>query len=67
MRRLLELQVEVNANSGKYGTALQAAASVNEAETVTLLRQHDANPQIEGGLYGNALNAATRRANSDVC
>ena len=66
MLRLLELQVEVNAHSGKYGTALQAAASASDADTVTLLLQHDANPQLEGGLYGNALNAAARRANSDV-
>ena len=66
MQRLLELQVRINDVSGKYGTALQAAASAGDALTVALLLQHGADPQLEGGLYGNALNAAACRANIDV-
>ena len=66
MLRLLELRIEVNESSGKYGTALQAAAFAGDAVTVALLLQHDANPQLEGGLHGNPLNAAARMANIDV-
>lgn len=36
------------------------------AEVTTLLLEHQANPQRGGGLYGNALNAATRRCNIDA-
>ena len=66
MLRLLELHANINDISGKYGTALQAAASAGDALTVALLLQHGASPLLEGGLYGNALNAAARRANIDV-
>ena len=58
--------MKINDVSGKYGTALQAAVSAGDASTVALLLQHGANPQLEGGLYGNALNAAACRANIDV-
>ena len=58
--------MNINDVSGKYGTALQAAVSAGDASTVALLLEHGANPQLEGGLYGNALNAAACRANIDV-
>ena len=66
MRKLLEHQVHVDETSGKYATALQAAASSGNVEVVRLLLEHNANPRTEGGFYGSALNAAARRGNIDV-
>lgn len=66
MLRLLELRVEVNDVSGKCCAALRAAAFANDAAIVALLLHHDADPQLEGRLFGNALNAAARWANIDV-
>lgn len=66
MRKLLEHQVHVDETSGKYATALQAAASSGNVEVVSLLLDHNANPRTEGGFYGSALNAAARRGNIDV-
>ena len=64
--RLLQHKVDVNTISGKYNTALQAAAFSGEVRVVNLLLEHNANPQIEGGHYGNALNAPAQRGNLDV-
>ncbi|KAL7924367.1 ankyrin repeat-containing domain protein [Trichoderma austrokoningii] len=51
--------INVNAEGGEYGSALQAAAYVGETESVKLLIQKGANVNAQGGEYKNALNAAT--------
>jgi ankyrin repeat protein len=51
--------VNVNAEGGKYGSALQAAAYAGQPESVKLLIQKGANVNAQGGEYKNALNAAT--------
>jgi ankyrin repeat protein len=44
--------------SGRHGTALQAAAYAGNAATVELLLLHGANPNAVGGYHGTALQAA---------
>ncbi|KAM0522461.1 hypothetical protein ACHAPE_002051 [Trichoderma viride] len=51
--------INVNAEGGKYGSALQAAAYAGQPESVKLLIQKGANVNAQGGEYKNALNAAT--------
>ncbi|UKZ66398.1 uncharacterized protein TrAtP1_007573 [Trichoderma atroviride] len=51
--------INVNAEGGKYGSALQAAAYAGQPESVKLLIQKGAKVNAQGGGYKNALNAAT--------
>jgi ankyrin repeat protein len=50
--------IDVNAQGGKFGTALQAAAYFGQASSVELLLREGADANLSGGKYGNALNAA---------
>ncbi|KAL6902717.1 ankyrin repeat-containing domain protein [Trichoderma evansii] len=54
-------QLDVNAQSGRYGTALQAAVFCDLEETVNVLLSHGADVNVLGGRYNNALNAAVVR------
>lgn len=51
--------INVNAQGGRFGSALQAAAYAGQPESVKLLIQKGANVNAQGGEYKNALNAAT--------
>ncbi|KAM0457339.1 hypothetical protein ACHAO4_003137 [Trichoderma viride] len=51
--------INVNAEGGKHGFALQAAAYAGQPESVKLLIEKGANVNAQGGEYKNALNAAT--------
>ncbi|KAI9889651.1 MAG: hypothetical protein M1814_005052 [Vezdaea aestivalis] len=55
---LIDAGANVNAQSGKYGNALQAAAACGYTETVRILLAAGANVNAQGGQYGNALQAA---------
>lgn len=66
MLRLLQYEAEVNHTSGRYHTALQAAAASGNDEVVNILLTHHANVHFEGGFYGNALNAAVCRGSTEV-
>ncbi|RFU78126.1 hypothetical protein TARUN_4117 [Trichoderma arundinaceum] len=57
---LLEIcpQIDVNAQGGEYGSALQAAAWSGQAESAKLLIKKGAHVNARGGKYRNALNAA---------
>jgi ankyrin repeat protein len=56
---LLDRGAEVNAQGGRYGNALQAAAIVRQqTEIVALLLDRGAEVNAQGGQYGNALQAA---------
>ncbi|KAH8830979.1 hypothetical protein DL96DRAFT_1813950 [Flagelloscypha sp. PMI_526] len=57
---LVEKCPDVNAVGGKYGTALQAAATVDwgNLEVIQLLVEKGADVNTVGGLYGTALQAA---------
>lgn len=50
--------IDVNAQGGRFGAALQAAAFSGQAESVKLLLKKNANVNAAGGKYGSALNAA---------
>ncbi|KIL59602.1 hypothetical protein M378DRAFT_169115, partial [Amanita muscaria Koide BX008] len=56
----------VNAHSGKYGNALQAAASVGAKDIVELLLDNGSDVNAQGGFYGNALQAASFGGNKDI-
>lgn len=64
VRYLLDNSVDVNAQGGRYGTALQAA-SYHQANMLILqhLLDHGANVNAQGGKYGTALQAASRIGN----
>ncbi|KAK6449599.1 hypothetical protein FP744_10005849 [Trichoderma asperellum] len=53
------LDININAEGGEFGSALQAAAFSGQTESVKLLIEKGANVNIQGGEYKNALNAAT--------
>ncbi|KAL4888052.1 Pfs, NACHT and ankyrin domain protein [Aspergillus ambiguus] len=55
---LIDRGVDVNAQGGKYGSALQAASVDGDQEIVQLLLDKGANVNAQGGKYGNALQAA---------
>ncbi|KAJ7159335.1 ankyrin repeat-containing domain protein, partial [Mycena crocata] len=59
-------RADINAQSGKYGSALQAAASRGETETVQLLLDHGADVNGQGGYYGLALQAAAWQGSMDT-
>jgi len=51
-------EIDVNAQGGMFGTALQAAAHRCEPPAIRLLLKRGADVNIRGGKYGSALNAA---------
>ncbi|KAL6904536.1 ankyrin repeat-containing domain protein [Trichoderma evansii] len=53
--------INVNAQGGIFGTALQAAAYSGQTESIRLLLDKKADCNIRGGKYGSALNAAIIR------
>ncbi|OPB41991.1 hypothetical protein A0O28_0031080 [Trichoderma guizhouense] len=57
---LLEIcpDIDVNAQGGEYGSALQAAAWSGQVESIKLLIEKGAHVNVRGGKYGSALNAA---------
>lgn len=58
MQILLNNRADVNAQSGYYGNALQAATARRHEHMVTVLLESGANIDAEGGFYGTALQAA---------
>lgn len=55
--------INVNAQGGIFGTALQAAAYSGQIASVRLLLDKKADCNLRGGEYGSALNAAIIRGN----
>jgi ankyrin repeat protein len=68
VRLLLDSGADVNAQGGKYGNALQAAASKGNEAVVRLLvdSEADVNVNAQGGEYANALQAAAFLGNEAV-
>lgn len=50
--------IDVNAQGGRFGSTLQAAAFSGQTESIKLLLDNKANVNAAGGFYGSALNAA---------
>jgi ankyrin repeat protein len=67
IRLLLDRGADINAQGGRYGNALQAAAAANYGSegVVRLLLDRGADINAQGGCYGNALNAAVARGSMD--
>ncbi|KAF8527663.1 hypothetical protein JB92DRAFT_2698293, partial [Gautieria morchelliformis] len=65
-RDLLENGVDANAQSGKYGNALQVASSEGHHPIVELLLERGADVNAQGGEYGNALQAASSKGNHAI-
>ncbi|USP79667.1 ankyrin repeat-containing domain protein [Curvularia clavata] len=52
------LRADVNAQGGRYGSALQAAASKGHLDVVSILLNNGADFSAQGGHFGSAINAA---------
>uniref|UniRef100_A0A0D2YEN9 NACHT domain-containing protein n=1 Tax=Fusarium oxysporum (strain Fo5176) TaxID=660025 RepID=A0A0D2YEN9_FUSOF len=65
-RDLMTEGADVNAQSGEYGNALQAASFNGNLRVVQLLLDKGADVNVEGGKYGNALQAASSRGHLEV-
>lgn len=63
---LLDMGVNVNADCGYYGTALQTAARSGFAEYVAILLQHGADVNAKVGACGDALQAAAEAGHKDT-
>ncbi|OCH87556.1 hypothetical protein OBBRIDRAFT_735932, partial [Obba rivulosa] len=57
---------DVNAQGGRYGTALKAASGRGHLAIVRFLVQNDADVNGQGGVYGSALQAASGRGHIEV-
>src|ERR1700728_1067158 len=58
--------VDVNAQGGFYGNALQAASYKGHEAIVGLLLENGADVNAQGGKYGNALQAASCRGHEAI-
>ncbi|KAF9050900.1 ankyrin repeat-containing domain protein [Rhodocollybia butyracea] len=63
---LLEKGADVNAQGGKYGNALQAAAVNGNEPIVRLLLNRGAEVNTQGGEHGSALHAAANRGHEGI-
>ncbi|KAJ7481304.1 ankyrin repeat-containing domain protein [Mycena galericulata] len=63
---LVEHGANVDAQDGRYGTALQAAAEQGHEDIVGLLIEHGVNVNAEGGEYGTAMQAAADGGHEDI-
>ena len=63
---LIGNNADVNADGGKFGYALQAAAAEGYAAVVRLLLQSGAQVNAQGGKYNTALLAACSQEHEDV-
>jgi hypothetical protein len=58
-KQLIEKGADIDAQGGRFGTALQAASFFGYESIVNLLLDHGANVNIQGDRYGTALEAAS--------
>jgi hypothetical protein len=58
VNRLLKCGANVNAQSGKFCSALHVAAYFGHVDTLTALLEAGANADLEGGCFGTVLQAA---------
>lgn len=65
-KALLDKKVNINAQGGIYGNALQAAIARDNNEIAELLLKQGADVNAQGGYYGNALQAAASKRNEDL-
>ena len=63
---LLDKGADVNAQSGLYRDALQAASEEGHNQIVQMLLDRGADINAQGGCYGNALQAASEGGHDQV-
>ncbi|KAI2479940.1 Pfs NB-ARC and Ankyrin domain protein [Pyrenophora tritici-repentis] len=63
---LLEINSDIDAQSGRHGNALQAASARGHKEMAALLLDKGADVNAKGGYYGNALQAALERGHEEM-
>ena len=66
VRLLLDKGADVNAQDGRYGTALQAASAGGYEAVVRLLLNKGADINVQDSRYGTALQAASARGHEAV-
>jgi hypothetical protein len=66
VNRLIKRGANVNAQSGKFCSALHVAAYYGHVDTVTALLEAGANVDLEGGCFGTALQAAIAGDHDEV-
>jgi hypothetical protein len=66
VNRLIKRGANVNAQSGKFCSALHVAAYYGHVDTVTALLEAGANIDLEGGCFGTALQAAIAGDHDEV-
>jgi serine/threonine protein kinase/autonomous glycyl radical cofactor GrcA len=66
VKLLLERGVDVNAEGGYYGNALQTASRSGYIEVVKLLLEKGADVKAEGGFWGDALQTASGSGHIEV-
>ncbi|KAG9237869.1 hypothetical protein BJ875DRAFT_114429 [Amylocarpus encephaloides] len=63
---LFEEQIDIDAQGGPYGSALQAASVEGNEEVVRMLLEKGADINAQGGLFGTALQAASVKGKENV-
>ncbi|KAK3947728.1 ankyrin repeat-containing domain protein [Pseudoneurospora amorphoporcata] len=63
---LAKEKIDINAQGGDYGTALQAASARGYKEVVEMLLDKGADVNAQGGYYGTALQAASAGGYKEV-
>ncbi|KAK1236982.1 hypothetical protein MKX08_007930 [Trichoderma sp. CBMAI-0020] len=65
-KALLDKKVNINAQGGPFGYALQAAVLEDNKEIVEMLLEAGADVNAQGGLFGYALQAAAGDGNEEI-
>jgi ankyrin repeat protein len=66
VNRLIKRGANVNAQSGRFCSAIHVAAYYGHVDTVTALLEAGANIDLEGGCFGTALQAAIAGDHDEV-
>ena len=64
--RQLQSRADINAQGGRYGNSLQAAAYKGKREHIRLLLDQGADVNSQGGMFGTVLQAAAYNGNIEV-
>ena len=62
----MQYNIDINAQGGHYGNALQAASGNGHEKVVQMLVDAGADVNAQGGDYGNALQTASSRGHEKV-
>ena len=66
VKMLIQRGTDINAQAGRYGSAIQAASLEGHTGVVQVLVDNGADVNIQGGVYGNALQAASSNGHKEI-